>query len=71
MDVIKIGGNELDNPAFVQGLAARAAMDTAPVIVHGGGRAIGALQEKLGLQPVKVDGLRVTMRRRWRWPRWC
>lgn len=61
MDVIKIGGNELDNPAFVQGLAARvAAMDTAPVIVHGGGRAIGALQEKLGLQPVKVDGLRVT-----------
>jgi len=61
MDVIKIGGNEMDNPAFVQGLAARvAAMDTAPVIVHGGGRAIGALQEKLGLQPVKVDGLRVT-----------
>lgn len=61
MDVIKIGGNELDNPAFVQGLAARvAAMETAPVIVHGGGRAIGALQEKLGLQPVKVDGLRVT-----------
>lgn len=61
MDVIKIGGNELDNPAFVQGLAARvAAMGAAPVVVHGGGRAIGALQEKLGLQPAKVDGLRVT-----------
>ncbi len=61
MDIIKIGGNELDNPAFVQGLAARvAAMAAAPILVHGGGRAIGALQEKLGLRPVKVDGLRVT-----------
>lgn len=64
MHVIKIGGNELDNPAFVQGLAAcvaaMASAPDAPVIVHGGGRAISALQEKLGLQPVKVDGLRVT-----------
>lgn len=61
MDVIKIGGNELDNAAFLQGLAARvAAMDTAPVIVHGGGRAIASLQERLGLQPIMVDGLRVT-----------
>lgn len=61
MHIIKIGGNELDNPAFVHDLAARvAAMDTPPVVVHGGGRAINALQEKLGLQPHKVDGLRVT-----------
>lgn len=61
MDVIKIGGNELDNPAFVQELAARVAgMDGAPVIVHGGGRAIGALQQRLGIEPVMRDGLRVT-----------
>jgi acetylglutamate kinase len=61
MDVIKIGGNELDNPAFVQELAGRvAAMDAAPVIVHGGGRAIGALQQRLGIEPLIRDGLRVT-----------
>jgi acetylglutamate kinase len=61
MDVIKIGGNDLDNPAFVQELAARVAgMDGAPVIVHGGGRAIGALQQRLGIEPVMRDGLRVT-----------
>jgi acetylglutamate kinase len=61
MHVIKIGGNELDNPAFLHGLAACvAAFDTAPVIVHGGGRAIASLQERLGLTPVMVDGLRVT-----------
>ena len=61
MDVLKIGGNELDNPAFLQGLAASvAAMETAPVIVHGGGRAIASLQERLGLTPVMIDGLRVT-----------
>jgi acetylglutamate kinase len=61
MDIIKIGGNELDNPAFVQELAARvAAMAEAPVLVHGGGRAIAALQQRLGIEPVMVDGLRVT-----------
>jgi acetylglutamate kinase len=61
MDVIKIGGNELDNPAFVQELAARVAgMAEAPVLVHGGGRAIAALQQRLGIEPVMVDGLRVT-----------
>jgi acetylglutamate kinase len=32
------------------------------VIVHGGGRAIAGLQAQLGLNPVKVDGLRVTDR---------
>lgn len=61
MYVIKIGGNELDEPGFLTGLAqAVAQLDEPVVIVHGGGRAISDLQHKMGLQAKKVDGLRVT-----------
>jgi acetylglutamate kinase len=61
MQVIKIGGNELDQVDFLTGLAQQVAMMTSPVvIVHGGGKAIAEMQTRLGIQPVKVDGLRVT-----------
>lgn len=59
--VLKIGGNQLDDPAFIAETAqAVARMSEPPVIVHGGGKAIKALQEKLGIQPQYIDGLRVT-----------
>ena len=59
--VIKVGGNELDDTAFVRALV-RAVKELAepPVLVHGGGKEIRALQERLGLVPQYVDGLRVT-----------
>lgn len=61
MHIIKIGGNELDNPEFLAGLARAVAETAVPtLIVHGGGKAIAELQSKLGLSVVKVDGLRVT-----------
>lgn len=61
MQLIKIGGNELDQPDFLAGLARQVAMMAGPVmIVHGGGKAIAELQTRLGIEPVKVDGLRVT-----------
>jgi len=65
MHVVKIGGNELSDPGFVNTLAetiSRMKQNTGEpvIIVHGGGRAIASLQAKLGLEPVKVDGLRVT-----------
>jgi acetylglutamate kinase len=65
MRVLKIGGNELSDPSFLESLAKHIAQlqtgnDTPMIIVHGGGRAIAGLQEQLGLQTVKVDGLRVT-----------
>lgn len=61
MQVLKIGGNELDAPGFLDGLAQAVAQTAEPVvIVHGGGKAIAGLQAQLGLQTVKVDGLRVT-----------
>ncbi|MBM3462456.1 MAG: acetylglutamate kinase [Armatimonadetes bacterium] len=59
--VIKVGGNELDDPQFLDRLAeAVAALPQRPVIVHGGGRGTSGLAERLGLQSRFVDGLRVT-----------
>lgn len=62
--VLKIGGNDLDDEAFLYGLGqavkALLADDKQPVIVHGGGKAIADLQGKLGLTPAFLDGLRVT-----------
>src|SRR5215510_8267548 len=59
--VLKIGGNELDDPALVEGLArAVARMRPAPVVVHGGGKEIGIVQKALGGEPRFVAGLRVT-----------
>ncbi len=61
MRVLKIGGNQLDDPAFIVGTAKIVAkMGEPPVIVHGGGKGIKALQERLGIVPQYVDGLRVT-----------
>ena len=62
--VIKVGGNELDDPAFLDGLvqAVRAVQQEGhvPVIVHGGGKTIAYYQEKLGLETRFLEGLRVT-----------
>lgn len=61
MQVIKIGGLELDQPDFISGLAAMLRTDGEPtVLVHGGGPALDQMQRRLGLHPRKVDGLRVT-----------
>jgi len=59
--VLKIGGNEIDDPAFVGELArVVAALRPTPVLVHGGGKEIGVLQQALGGEPRFVAGLRVT-----------
>ncbi|NDJ75910.1 MAG: acetylglutamate kinase, partial [Chloroflexi bacterium] len=61
--VIKIGGNDLDRPGFVDELAQAVAglnAHTPCVLVHGGGQAINRLQQQLGLEPVYVHGQRVT-----------
>lgn len=61
MQVIKIGGNELDDPAFVDNLGrAMAALETPTILVHGGGKEIKELQERLGIEAQYIDGLRVT-----------
>lgn len=62
--VLKVGGNELDDPDFLVGLvnavAAVRSEGQAPVIVHGGGKAVTDLQTRLGLKEQRVEGLRVT-----------
>ncbi len=62
--VLKVGGNELDDAAFLTGLAnaVQAVLDQGhmPVIVHGGGKTIAAYQQQLGLEPKFLDGLRIT-----------
>lgn len=61
MQIIKIGGNELDDPTFIDNLGqAVAALVEPTILVHGGGKEIRELQEKLGIAPQYIDGLRVT-----------
>ncbi len=59
--VLKVGGNEIDNPDFLRALTTHlAGLSTPAVIVHGGGKEIGQLQQQMGLTPQYIDGLRVT-----------
>jgi acetylglutamate kinase len=61
MQLIKVGGNELGDQDFLNGLAASVLdMEGPVIIVHGGGEAVSEMQRKLGQEPIKVDGLRVT-----------
>lgn len=61
MYVLKIGGNEIDQPAFLEGLsAAVAALEQPTVIVHGGGKEIAAALQRHGLDFAIVDGMRAT-----------
>ncbi len=51
----------MDDEGFLAGLGrVVAGLGEAVVVVHGGGKAIGEMQRRLGLRPVMVDGLRVT-----------
>jgi len=58
--VVKLGGNELDRPAWLEECArALVALDPV-VVVHGGGRAVSAWSARLGLPVERRDGLRIT-----------
>lgn len=61
--LLKVGGNEIDDDAFLAGFVAALAelSRRAPVIVvHGGGKEIGDLHRRLDVPFEFVDGLRVT-----------
>jgi acetylglutamate kinase len=61
MFVLKIGGNEIDQPEFLAELAAAVReIRSAGVIVHGGGKEIAAALEQHGLTFEVVDGMRAT-----------
>ena len=62
--VIKIGGSILDNEKavlpLVKQISELIALGKKPIIVHGGGPFINRMLAEKGVQPVFVDGLRVT-----------
>lgn len=61
--VIKIGGNDLSTPDFVPTLAETIASMQASsscVLVHGGGRTIDDLMNRLAIEPNYINGQRVT-----------
>lgn len=61
LNVIKLGGNEIDSPEFLQGLVHITAQQShSPIIVHGGGKEITALGKQFGLVEQRIEGLRVT-----------
>ena len=62
--VVKIGGEIADNEAllhsFCEEVALLAQVGIHVVMVHGGGKQASDLSEKLGIEPVMVQGRRVT-----------
>ena len=61
--VLKIGGRQLDDATFLMRLrdvVRTLAEQHRIILVHGGGKAIQAWQERLNLTPRYVEGLRVT-----------
>lgn len=59
--VVKVGGNELDDPGFLEGLSAAVAGFGSPmVLVHGGGKEISAALQSAGVASEFIGGLRAT-----------
>lgn len=62
--VVKFGGSAMEDKAHYESILADVAfmecVDMAPVIVHGGGKAISKRMQEQGLQTEFVAGLRVT-----------
>ena len=64
VEVVKIGGNELSSPGYVEAVAdavaARVAAGVRVVLVHGGGREVDRWLARFGIAPTYVAGQRVT-----------
>lgn len=59
--VIKIGGNVVDDHTALDiFLKNFATIDGAKILVHGGGKVASAIGRSLGIEPIIVDGRRVT-----------
>lgn len=64
IQVVKIGGNIVDNPEALDAFCQRFAQLEGPkILVHGGGVMASHIQQSLGLKPVMVEGRRVTDKR--------
>jgi len=62
LKVIKVGGAEIEDAAWLDRFAVGVREARPAVVVHGGGHSISAWQERLGLKVEKRDGIRITTR---------
>ncbi len=63
LNVVKIGGNIIDNPdALLAFLKDFAAMKGPKILVHGGGKEATRMSESMGIKANMIDGRRVTDR---------
>jgi acetylglutamate kinase len=61
LNIIKIGGNVLDNPQQLHRFLSDFAMlDGAKILVHGGGKIASTIGQRLGIAPRMVEGRRIT-----------
>ena len=61
LHVIKIGGNVIDNPHYIEPFLEEFSQIKGPkILIHGGGKLASTLAEKLGIKQVLIDGRRVT-----------
>lgn len=61
MQIIKLSGNQIDDPAFLaQFIELMSQRETPTIIVHGGGKEITELQAAFDVEPQYIDGLRVS-----------
>ena len=61
LNVIKIGGNIIDNPAqLTQFLKDFASLEGHSLLVHGGGKIATEMAKELGIESQMIDGRRVT-----------
>lgn len=59
--VVKIGGNVVDNPVMLKEFVKDfAAMPGMKIMVHGGGVMASQMQKSMGIEPVMIEGRRVT-----------
>ncbi len=59
--VVKIGGNIVDNPELLKDFARDFAdMPGMKILIHGGGVMASQMQKSMGMNPVMIEGRRVT-----------
>jgi acetylglutamate kinase len=61
LTVVKVGGAVVEDAEALDRLLDQVALITTPVVfVHGGGRSASAMARRLGIEPVMIEGRRVT-----------
>lgn len=61
INVVKIGGNVIDNPAALEAfLKDFAALEGKKILVHGGGKEATRMSKEMGIEATMIEGRRVT-----------